>query len=109
MGHFPMTGEKFSKAVEARLVRVKEKIGTALTAHKVSDADKVKVLKEFDDGAVAVRAAAKRVGTDGTVTRDEAKEVRGLTKALGKQLRSKYLPKTAADKPAPKPAGAKDV
>lgn len=87
--HFPMEGEKFTKRVDARISKAKEKLSGALSKHGASDADKTRILKEFDAGAATVREAAKRVAKDGTVTKDEAKEVRGLVKSLRKQLKDK--------------------
>src|SRR4051812_3843424 len=101
--HFPIAADKFTKMVDSRLVKAKEKLEAGLTKHKVEDAQKTKILKDFDDGAALVRAAAKRAGKDGEVTKDEAKEVRGLVKTLREQMRAKYAPKKS-DK-----AKAKDV
>lgn len=89
---FPVDGEKFTKHVDARITRVKDKLSGALTKRGVAEAEKTKILKEFDDGATAVRAAAKRAAKDGQVTKDEAKDVRALVKNLRKQLKGK-LPK----------------
>jgi hypothetical protein len=101
--HFPMTADKFTKMVDGRITKAKEKLTGALTKHKVEDAKKTQILKDFDDGAATVKAAAKRVGKDGEVTKDEAKEVRGLVKTFRQQMRSKYAPKKAEK------AKAKDV
>ena len=86
---FPMTADKFTKVVDKRIERVKAKVEGAMKKHKVADADKAKVLKEFDDGAALVRAAAKKAGTDGQVTAAEAKEVQALAKKLHEQMRTK--------------------
>lgn len=101
--HFPMTADNFTKMVDGRISKAKTKLEGALAKHKVEDAKKTKILKDFDDGAATVKAAAKRVGKDGEVTKDEAKEVRGLVKTLREQMRSKYAPKKAEK------AKAKDV
>ena len=108
---FPLAADKFTKMVDTRLTSAKERLDAGLTKHKVADADKTKALKEFDDGAALIRAAAKRVGKDGEVTKDEAKEVRTMGKSLRKQIRSKYMPKKAdkaADKGVAKPV-PKDI
>jgi len=91
---FPIDAEKFSKHVDARITRVKDKLTDALSKKGVGDAEKTKILKDFDDGAAIVRAAVKRAGKDGTVTKEEAKDVRVLVKDLRKQLKDK-LPKKA--------------
>ena len=100
--HFPMTADKFDKMVDHRLAKAKEKLEAGLEKHKVEGALKTKILKDFDDGAALVRTAAKRAGKDGEVTKDEAKEIRGLVKTLREQMRAKYAPKKGNDK-------AKDV
>lgn len=97
---FPVDAEKFSKHVDTRIVRVKDKLSGALTKHGIAEAEKAKILKQFDDGAATVRAAVKVAAKDGQVTKEEAKNVRGLVKDLRKQLKG-VLPKKA-DKPAPK-------
>ena len=97
---FPIDAEKFSKHVDTRIVRVKDKLSGALTKHGIAEAEKTKILKQFDDGAATVRAAVKVAAKDGQVTKEEAKNVRGLVKDLRKQLKG-VLPKKA-DKPAPK-------
>lgn len=91
---FPMEGDKFTKQVDSRITRAKDKLSGALSKNGASEADKTRILKDFDTGAAAVREAAKRVAKDGQVTKDEAKEVRGLVKDLRKQLKGK-LPKKA--------------
>jgi hypothetical protein len=100
---FPVTADNFTKMVDGRLSKVKTKLESGLEKHKVEAAAKTKILKDFDDGAALVRTAVKRVGKDGEVTKDEAKEVRELVKSLRTQMRAKYAPKKA-DK-----AAAKDV
>ena len=101
--HFPMAADKFTKMVDSRLVKAKEKLEQALTEKKVETDKKTKILKDFDDGAALVRAAAKRAGKDGEVTKDEAKEVRGMVKTLRQELRAKYAPKKSEK------SAAKDV
>ena len=97
---FPVAGDKFEKRVEGRLTSAKEKLSSALGKRGASDAEKTKILKQFDDGAALVRAAVKRATKDGVVTKEEAKDVRGVVKDLRKQL------KDALPKKSPKP---KDV
>lgn len=99
---FPMPGDKFSKVVEGRLSKAREKLGSALSKNGVADAKKAEILKEFDKGATAVRDAAKTAAKDGQVTKEEAKTVRASAKALKKELRDKYLPKKKDAKDAPK-------
>ena len=90
--HFPIEAQKFQELVDQRISKAREHMETALEAHHVPDVIKAQIRKDFESGASEVRAAAKRVGTDGTVTKDEAKEVRDLAKSLKEKAREKYLP-----------------
>ncbi len=85
--NFPMKAEDFRKRVDGRLVKAREKLAAALEKRKVSDDQRKAALKRFDDGAVKVRAAADRAGKDGTVTLEEAKEVRAVAKAERKAMK----------------------
>jgi len=96
--HFPMTAEKFTKVVNKRLENAKVKLEEGIAKHKVSDTEKAKLMKEFDDGASLVRAAAKKAGSDGEVTRSEAKEVQTLVKALRHQLHAELTHKKSNKK-----------
>ena len=100
--HFPIAADKFDKMVDKHISKAKEKLETKLTEHKVEADKKAQILKGFDDGAALIRAAAKRAEKDGTVTKDEAKEIRGMVKTLRQELHAKFAPKKADKK-------AKDV
>ena len=63
-----------------------------LAERKVPEAKQAQIKKDFEDGAAAVKAAAARAGSDGTVTKAEAKEVRDLAKDLKQKAREKYMP-----------------
>lgn len=84
---FPLPADKFSKHVEDGLSRAKDHVTKALEKGSVPEATRKLVLKQFEDGAVAVRAAAKRVGADGTVTKAEAREVRQIVKDAKEKVR----------------------
>jgi hypothetical protein len=98
---FPMTSDKFEKIVDGRITHMKSKVETAMKKHNVPDADKAKVMKEVDDGAALIRAAAKKAGADGQVTKAEAMEVQALAKKLREQIHAKLT--------ANKSAAAKDI
>ena len=85
--NFPMKADVFKKHVDARLAKAREKLATALEKRKVSEEERNATLKRFDDGAVKVRAAADRAGKDGTVTLEEAKDVRAVAKAERKAMK----------------------
>ena len=98
---FPMKADKFEKTVEKRIEHVKAKVKAALEKLNIPDADKAKVMKEVDEAAATVRAAAKKAGSDGTVTKDEAKTVRDLAKKIRDDIKAKLTTK--------KSPAAKDV
>ena len=95
---FPVAGDKFEKRVDDRLSRAKDKLSGVLAKRGTTEAEKTKILKQFDDGAALVRAAVKRAAKDGQVTKEEAKDVRVLVKDLRKQLKD-VLPKKADKQP----------
>lgn len=87
---FPMAADKFVKRVEERLSHVKTKLEAAFKKHSTSDADKARINKELEKSSEAIRAAAKKAGADGTVTAEEAKQVKELAKKLAEDMRSKF-------------------
>ena len=86
---FPLEAAKFQQIVDKRIGRARTRMEKAMEKHNVPDALKVQIRKEFDAGAAQVQAAAKRVSADGTVTKEEAKEVRDLAKDLKQKARGK--------------------
>jgi hypothetical protein len=89
--HFPIEAQKFQEVVEKRIGKARDQMESAMEKHNVPDVLKTQIRKDFNDGAALVRAAAKRVGADGTVTKEEAKEVKDLAKSLKQKAREKYL------------------
>jgi hypothetical protein len=90
---FPMPTAKFKEKVEGRITKSRARIESKMKEKSVP-ADKQKTaLAAFDAGAVKVRAAADAAGKDGTVTFEEAKGVRELTKQLRKDARGKVAGK----------------
>jgi hypothetical protein len=86
---FPMKGGDFITMVEARIQKVRAKVQEKLAKHPLPDATKKQVMTEVDAGAAKVRAAAQKAAADGTVTKEEAKDVRELAKDVKKDLRAK--------------------
>jgi uncharacterized protein YigA (DUF484 family) len=87
---FPMPAASFNKMIEKRLTKAREHLVQALDKRNAPAATKAQATKDFDAGAAAVRALAAKVQADGTVTKEEAKQVRGLAKDLKQQAREKY-------------------
>ena len=96
--HFPMTAESFNKHIEKRITHMRERLTQMLADRKVPEAKQVQIKKDFEDGATAIRAAATRAGADGTVTKEEAKDVRKLAKDLRRKGREKHMPGKGKDK-----------
>lgn len=98
MEKFPMAADKFMKRVEDRIAHVKTKLEAAFKKHSTPDAEKARINKEFEAGATVIREAAKKAGSDGTVTAAEAKEVKALAKKLAEQMRAKHHDDKKGDK-----------
>ncbi|MBL9025920.1 MAG: hypothetical protein JNL21_27240 [Myxococcales bacterium] len=85
--HFPMKSDEFSRRIENRIAKMRERVAAMLEKRKVSEAERTAALKRFDEGAGRVRGAATEAGKDGTVTLDEAKHVREIAKDERKAMR----------------------
>lgn len=86
----PMDAKKFQELVEKRIAKAREHLEGAMERHSVPEPIRAQVRKEFDAGAAEIREAAKRAGADGTVTKEEAKEVRELSRELRREAREKF-------------------
>ena len=89
---FPMKAESFNKRIEKRIAHMREQLSRTLAAHKVPEAKQAQIKKDFEDSAASVRAAAARASADGTVTKEEAKDVRDLAKGLKRKAHEKRQP-----------------
>jgi tellurite resistance protein len=94
---FPMTAESFNKLIEKRITHMRERLEKMMKDRKVPDAMQAQIKKDFEAGATAVRAAAAKAGADGSVTKDEAKQVKDLAKDLKQKAREKYMPGKGKD------------
>ena len=86
---FPIAAQKFHEHIEARISKQRARVEQAMEKRSVPEATRAQVRKELDIGSAAVRDIVKRVGADGSVTREEAREVRELTKEIKKNARAK--------------------
>lgn len=103
-GKFPMPAAEFKNASNERLAKAREKMEEHLKAKKVP-AEKAQLMRaRFDDVATKVNAAVAKVTADGSVTKDEAKEVRLAAAKARKETRAAH----ASKKSEPK-KGAKDA
>jgi Skp family chaperone for outer membrane proteins len=84
---FPMKSETFMEKVDARLEKLKGRITEGLEKRDVPEEKRAKVLAKFEEGATKIREAARTAGADGTVTAEEAKEVRAVAKDVRKDMK----------------------
>jgi hypothetical protein len=87
---FPMEAAKFRDRAEERLAKVKGRLEAKLDARKVPADKRAKALEKFEANAKQIRAAVDRVAKDGTVTKDEAREVRKLARELRQKARAEH-------------------
>ena len=106
---FPMPAESFNKLIEKRISKAREHLVKALDKRNVPAAKKAQATKDFDDGAAAVRALSAKVQADGKVTKEEAKQVRGLAKDLKQKAREKYGVSKGKDRAKEKGKSGRDV
>jgi ribosomal protein L9 len=80
--HFPMPAAAFKSHTEAKLAKVKDHL-EAHIAKKQLPAEQAKELREKLAAATAkVNAQIEKATADGTVTKEEAKEVRAAMKEI---------------------------
>ncbi len=104
-GHhkFPMPAAEFKGKHEARITKARAKLEERIKAKNV-DAEKAKLMRARFEGSVArVNQAVAKVTADGTVTKDEAKEVRAAAKeARAEAHREAHKKAPKKDEPKPK-------
>ena len=97
---FPMPAAEFKAKVDNKLSRARQHMETRASK---ADADKAKEIRaRFDAGAAKVNAEVAKATADGTVTKDEAKDVFTAMKAMhphktaknGKGKGHKHQPKS---------------
>ena len=88
--HFPMPAAKFDKRVEKRILKARARLTERMDDRRVPAEKRKEIYADFEASAAKVRAAAQTAGKDGTVTLDEAKQIRELAKQSRKDLRKKY-------------------
>lgn len=91
-GHFPMPGDAFTARVEARLTKVSQKLEERLEKSRIGDNLKKEIRADFERSAAKIRAAANKAAADGSVTKEEAKRVRELSRDLRKDMKAKRGP-----------------
>jgi hypothetical protein len=79
---FPMAAAQFRQKVEARQQKMRERFDAAVAEKKIPAEKVAEVRARLAEGQAKVKAEVDRVCADGTVTLDEAKQVRQLAKSL---------------------------
>ncbi len=88
--HFPMKAAQFEKRVEHRIGKARERLDARLAELSFPQERQKAVHADFDAAAERIRAAAREVEKDGTVTLEEARQMRELAKAERKAITKKY-------------------
>ena len=84
---FPMDGDTFLEHVENGLAKAKERIANS----DAPDEKKAKALARLEDRSTKILNAAAEAAADGTVTKEEARQLRSKVKAKrGKVSRSDW-------------------
>ena len=79
---FPMKGDEFSKHMDTKLAKMRERLERRITEKQIAANDAKELRAKFDAGAAKVVAITKQVAADGVVTEDEAKQVRATAKEM---------------------------
>lgn len=80
---FPMKGDEFKRVVSERVGKARERMEKHITRSKASD-DKAKEIRARFDATIAkINKKTEEVTADGSVTKEEAKEVFTLFRELG--------------------------
>lgn len=85
---FPMKADEFRAMVEKRVEKAKARVAKGMEEHKLPTDKRAEITKVVDDAAKQVRGAVDKAAADGTVTKEEAKQVRELAEQLRSKLRS---------------------
>jgi hypothetical protein len=80
--HFPMPAAEFQQHLDARITKAREHMEKRITEQKLDDAKAKEARDRFDAVVVKVNAEAQKAEADGTVTEDEAKQVREVAREL---------------------------
>ena len=87
---FPMDAKDFRVLMDKHIEHARKRLNKELDAHNVPAATQTEIRKRFEDAIKQIRAAADKVSADGTVTKDEAKEVHHLAKELKRKAMADF-------------------
>jgi hypothetical protein len=95
---FPMKAETFKKLVEGRVDRLKGHLEQGLSHRSLSAEQKAEIEKSMDGAVKELHAAVDKVSADGSVTREEAKQIKDLSEQLRSRMRAELKGKHASAK-----------
>ena len=95
---FPMKAEAFKKLVDGRVDRLKGHLEEGLSKRSLSSEQKADIEKSMDGALKELRGAVEKVGADGVVTRDEARQIKDLSEHLRTRMRAELKGKHASAK-----------
>lgn len=105
---FPMKAEAFKKLVDSKVERIKSHMDRGLSKRSLSHEQKAELDKSLDGALKDLHAAVEKVGADGVVTKDEAKQIKDLSEQLRSKVREELKGKHASAKAkGQKPARSK--
>jgi archaellum component FlaC len=105
---YPMKADAFKKLVDGRIDRLKGHLEQGLEKRSLSSEQKAEIEKSMDGALKDLHSAVSKVSSDGTVTRDEAKQIKELSEQLRTKMRAELKGKHASAKTAgAKPAKGK--
>jgi predicted transcriptional regulator len=84
---FPMKADEFRVMVEKKIEKIKARVEKGMERHKVPAVQRTVITKAVDEAAKQVRGAVDKAAVDGTVTKEEAKQVRELAEQLRTKIR----------------------
>lgn len=87
--NFPMKAADFKAHAEKRFAKQKEKLEGIFAKKNVPEAKRAQIRKDVEAGMATVRAAIDKAAADGTVTADEAKNVRAISKDVKRKAMEK--------------------
>jgi hypothetical protein len=87
---FPMPAATFQRHVEARLQRAYARMEDEIQQNNLPDAQAKELRANFNVIAGRVEVVVQKVSADGTVTLDEAKEVRAVGRPLWGHRRHRH-------------------
>lgn len=93
---FPMKAGVFKKLVERKLEGMKERFEQRVAKRSLTPEQKSEVVKSMESAVKELHTAVDRVGADGVVTKDEAKQVKDLSDQLRAKVREQLRGKHAA-------------